>query len=380
MAGVVVLGPGHPLDLRHPVLFDALLELRQERLERFESEEDRLVQRFVKRCAGERAGFLVPLSDVELFVEGDQRRGHGVDDAVEIILKAGEFFLDLAAYLDFQLQLAVGVTGFFGQTLGLVVGVLKFVAGALELLLAGFDARKHGVEGVGQAADFVVIAAFGAQGVVLFAGDLARQFFELVDRLGDQALDLPGDDHPQQDTEHQDAQAGSQGAGVEGHRQFAAGHQQQVAGRAARTGQAHQLRAAKFGQAPIVDVAVALGQRQGFTMLQLRQHLAVAAVQGGGAQWGVAVEFLEQGFGGFRRIAGLLRQLRIGHQSADSLQGLRGHALLGDPVGSADKGQVGHQQDGDQQHQQGGQQLLADRQVLQAFAQGHVKGVIPVCR
>ncbi|MNN09436.1 hypothetical protein D3C81_1223170 [compost metagenome] len=115
-------------------------------------------------------------------------------------------------------------------------------------------------------------------------------------------------------------------------------------------------------------------------MLQLRQQLAIAAVQGGGPQRGVAVEFLEQGLGGLRRIAGLLRQLRVGHQPANGLQGLRGHALLGDPVGGADKGQVGHQQDGDQQHQQGGQQLLADRQVLQAFAQGHVKGVIPVCR
>ena len=50
----------------------------------------------------------------------------------------------------------------------------------------------------------------------------------------------------------------------------------------------------------------------------------------------------------------------VGYQPADGLQGLGCHAFLGDPVGGADKGQVGHQQDSGEQHQQGGQQFLPD--------------------
>ncbi|MNN93702.1 hypothetical protein D3C81_2122020 [compost metagenome] len=65
------------------------------------------------------------------------------------------------------------MAGFLGQALGLVVGALEFVPRAFQLLLAAFDAREHGVEGFGQAADFVVVAALGAQGIVFLAGDLA---------------------------------------------------------------------------------------------------------------------------------------------------------------------------------------------------------------
>ncbi len=158
VAGLVVLDPGDALDLRHAVLFDGVLELRQKGFQRFEGEEDRLVQRLVQAGSGECAGLLVPLGDVELLVQGDQRRGHGVDDAVEVVLETGEFFLDLAADLDLEFQLAVGMPGFLGKALGLVIGGLGVVTGALELLLAGFDAREHGVEGLGQAADFIVIA------------------------------------------------------------------------------------------------------------------------------------------------------------------------------------------------------------------------------
>jgi hypothetical protein len=57
------------------VLFDGLLELWQKRLERFESEKNWLVQGFVEARAGKGAGFLVPLRDVELLVEGDQADG-----------------------------------------------------------------------------------------------------------------------------------------------------------------------------------------------------------------------------------------------------------------------------------------------------------------
>ncbi|MNZ43998.1 hypothetical protein D3C78_616150 [compost metagenome] len=378
VAQVVALGPGDPLDLRHPVLFHGFLQLRQERLERFEGDEDRLVQRFVQWRAGKHRGFVIPLGHVELFVEGDQRRRHRVDDAVEVVLEAGEFLLDLAAHLDFQLQLAVGMAGFLGQALGLVIGLLELVAGALELLFAGFDAREHGVERFGQAADFVVVAALGTQGIALFAGDLAAEFFELVDRLGDQALDLPGDDDPQQDAEHQDAQAGAEGAGVESRGQFAAGYQQQVRGRVGVTWHAYQLGAAKLHQAPAVDVAKTLGQGQRLAVLQLRQYAAIATVDGGGAQRRVAVQFLEQGAGGVRAVAGAGRQLRVGHQPADGVQRLWRHAFLGDPVGGADEGEVGHQQDGHQQHQQGRQQLLPDREVFQALAQGHGLGNVHI--
>src|SRR3546814_19714409 len=63
---------------------------------------------------------------------------------------------------------------------------------------------------------------------VLLPGDLTRQLFERMNRSGNQALDLLGNDQPQQHAEKQDAEAGGQGAGVERRRQFAAGHQQEV--------------------------------------------------------------------------------------------------------------------------------------------------------
>ena len=44
---------------------------------------------------------------------------------------------------------------------------------------------------------------------------------------------------------------------------------------------------------------------------------------------------------------------------------------MGDPVRHADKRQIGHQQHGSQQHEEGGQQFLADREVFEALAQGH---------
>ena len=184
-----------------------------------------MIQGFVQTGSGKGTGFLIPLGHVELFVQRDQRRGHRVDDAVEVVLETSEFLLDLAPNLDFQFQLAIGVTGLFGKSLGLVISCLGIVPCTFELLLTGFDPRKHGVEGFGEAADFIVITASGAQGVVLLAGHLSGQLFELVDRLGDQALDLLGDQQPQQHTEDQNPKTGSQGACVERHRQFAAGHQ-----------------------------------------------------------------------------------------------------------------------------------------------------------
>ncbi|MNK82797.1 hypothetical protein D3C87_1025840 [compost metagenome] len=118
------------------------------------------------------------------------------------------------------------MAGFFRQTLGLVVGCLGVVPGPLELLLPGLDPREHGVERLGEAADFIVVSSRSTQCVVFFTGDLPGQLFELVDRPGNQALDLAGNDQPQQDAEDQNAQAGRQGPGVERHWQFARGHQQ----------------------------------------------------------------------------------------------------------------------------------------------------------
>ncbi|MCY1435383.1 hypothetical protein D9M71_514780 [compost metagenome] len=143
-------------------------------------------------------------------------------------------------------------------------------------------------------------------------------------------------------------------------------------------GDADQLSAAKLHQAPAVDVAKTLGQGQRLAMLQLRQHSAIATVDGGGAQRCVTVQFLEQGTGRVWCVAGAGCKLWIGHQPADGVHSLRRHAFLGDPVGGADEGEVGHQQDGHQQNQQGRQQLLPDREVFQALAQGHGQGNVRI--
>ncbi|MNY03425.1 hypothetical protein D3C86_1360420 [compost metagenome] len=216
-----------------------------------------------------------------------------------------------------------------------------------------------------------MVAAGGAQGVVLLPGHLPGQLFELMDRPGDQPFDLPGDHQPQQHAEDQNPEAGGQGAGVERHRQFAAGHQQQVPRRSARAGQGDHLIAAKLGGLPGFDVPVALRQLQLFAMLQLRQAFALAVIEGGRAQRGIGIEFIEQALGTLLRLQRLGHQARVGNQAADRLQGLRRHAFLRDVIRGADKSQVGHQQDGGQQHQQSGQEFLADRQVFKTLAQWH---------
>ncbi|MNY29020.1 hypothetical protein D3C86_1630380 [compost metagenome] len=55
------------------------------------------------------------------------------------------------------------MAGFFGQIMRLIECGLGVVAGALELLFAAFHAHQHGVEGVGQTADLVLVAALGPQ-------------------------------------------------------------------------------------------------------------------------------------------------------------------------------------------------------------------------
>ncbi|MNR46554.1 hypothetical protein D3C85_1655360 [compost metagenome] len=89
------------------------------------------------------------------------------------------------------------------------------------MLLPGLDPRKHGIERLGEAADFIVVSARSTQCIVFFTGYLPGQFLELVDRPGNQALDLAGNDQPQQHAEDQNPQAGRQGPGVERHWQFA---------------------------------------------------------------------------------------------------------------------------------------------------------------
>ncbi|MDQ0742108.1 hypothetical protein QF045_004968 [Pseudomonas sp. W4I3] len=106
---------------------------------------------------------------------------------------------------------------------------------------------------------------------------------------------------------------------------------------------------------------VIVGQVQAVAVLHLRQAIAFAVVQGGGAQRRIAGQFIEQRVGLGWGLKGVGGQRRVGHQSTDGLQGLGRHAFLGDPVGGADKGQVGHQQHGGQQYQQGSQQFLPYR-------------------
>src|SRR5690606_3302532 len=85
----------------------------------------------------------------------------------------------------------------------------------------------------------------------------------------------------------------------------------------------------------------------------------------------VGAQVVQQGHGGLGRAQHLCAERRIAEQAGEGLHGLGRHALLGNPVGGADEGQVGGQQYGGQQHQQGGQQLAADRQIVQAPLQAH---------
>jgi len=182
------------------------------------------------------------------------------------------------------------------------------------------------------------------EGVVLFPGHLPGQLFELVNRAGNQALDLPGDHQPQQHAEDQNPQTGGQSPGVERHRQFAAGHQQQMPRCSAGAGQGDHLVAAKLRGLPGVEVPEMLRQLELVALLQLRQKHTFAVIERSRTQRCIAVEFVEQAFGGLWRLQGFGDQAWVGHQSADGLQGLGSHAFLGDVIGGADKGQVGDQQ------------------------------------
>ena len=98
VVGFLALAPGHPLDLLHPVLLGpCALSWARKGLSGGRRGTPAGSSASVPRRAGEGAGLLIPLGDVELIVEGDQRRGHGVDDVVQVVLEAGELLLDLAA-------------------------------------------------------------------------------------------------------------------------------------------------------------------------------------------------------------------------------------------------------------------------------------------
>ncbi|MCY1522721.1 hypothetical protein D9M68_575860 [compost metagenome] len=252
------------------------------------------------------------------------------------------------------------MAGFLGQFVGLVEGCLGVVAGTLELLLAGLDTAEHGVEGVGQAADLVPVAARRAQRVVLLAGDLARQLLEAANRPRDHAPDLPRHQQPEQYAAGEDRQAGGQGTGIEHAGQFAGGHQQQVAGFLAGYRQFGQVGGAEFPQAPAGQVGGLQRQVQLCATLQLGQQAAVAVVERRGAQWRVAVQALQHRFGVAFRGQGLGADGRGGEEPAKGHQALGRDAFLGNPVGGADEGQVGDEQDGGEQDQQGGEQFAAD--------------------
>ncbi|MNN52913.1 hypothetical protein D3C81_1676410 [compost metagenome] len=121
-----------------------------------------------------------------------------------------------------------------------------------------------------------------------------------MDRPGDQALDLAGNDQPQQHAEDQNAQAGRQGPGVERHWQFTAGDQQQMSRCSTGAGEGDDLIGAKLGDLPVFDVPEMFGQLQIVAMLQLRQPLTLCVIQGCRAQRRIAVEFIQQALGALR--------------------------------------------------------------------------------
>src|SRR5690606_32276786 len=127
----------------------------------------------------------------------------------------------------------------------------------------------------------------------------------------------------------------------------------------------------EFAAAPGRQLPQVGGQLQGVVLAELGQAFAVRSVQGGGAQGLVGAQVVQQGLGRLRRAQRLRAERRVAEQAGEGLHGLGRHALLGNPVGGADEGQVGGQQYGGQQHQQGGQQLAADRQIVQAPLQAH---------
>ena len=108
-------------------------------------------------------------------------------------------------------------------------------------------------------------------------------------------------------------------------------------------GELRKVIAAQFGQAPGLDLTIVLGQRQVFAMLQLRQQVTCAVIHRGGSQRGVAADFFEQGMGVVCRVECLSDKIGLRCQLSQCLQGLWCGALMGDPVRSTDKRQVGHQ-------------------------------------
>ncbi len=134
-----------------------------------------------------------------------------------------------------------------------------------------------------------------------------------------------------------------------------------MASRRAGAGQGDDLITAKLSGLPGFDLPVVARQSQFFAVLQLRQTFTLAVIKSGRAQRRITVEFVEQTFGALRRFKCVGNQARVGNQPANGLQGLRRHAFLGDVIRGTDKGQVGDQQDSGQQHQQRGQEFLADR-------------------
>ncbi|MCY1365681.1 hypothetical protein D9M69_525400 [compost metagenome] len=145
-----------------------------------------------------------------------------------------------------------------------------------------------------------MVSARSTQCIVFFTGYLPGQLLELVDRPGNQALDLAGNDQPQQHAEDQNPQAGRQGPGVERNWQFARGHQQQVPWCRTGAGQGDDLVGTKLGGLPVFDMPETLRQFQVVAMLQLRQSLTLSVIQGRRAQRRIAVEFIEQALGALR--------------------------------------------------------------------------------
>jgi len=125
---------------------------------------------------------------------------------------------------------------------------------------------------------------------------------------------------------------------------------------------------------PVGDLVDPLRQPQPLTLLQLRKAVAVAVVDHCCAQRSIAVQAPEQLAGCLGRGQGAAAQLLGGEEFAKRVHGLRGDALPRDPVGGTDEGEVGYQQHGGEQDEQGEQQLAADREIFEALTQLHGTG------
>lgn len=171
---------------------------------------------------------------------------------------------------------------------------------------------------------------------------------------------------PEQDAEHQDAQVGRKRAGVERHRQFTAGDQQQMPA-AGRRGKACDLMAAQSAGGSRPELTIVFRSGRCSPCCNCTSRLPALSYTAA-ARRGVAADLVEQRL---RSAVSPVWVIRLAcSQLAQGLQGLRSGALVGNPVRHADKRQVGHQQYGGQQVSRAASNFWPTGR-LQVLAQGH---------